>query len=58
MSRSHINDVNSVFYLALYDATIAFADMAEEEIKTWPKTAELGMTARTRELLNKLLAAE
>jgi hypothetical protein len=56
--RSHINVLNSCFYLALYDATITFADMAEKEIKTWPHTAALGMTERTQELLDKLLAAE
>jgi DNA-binding PadR family transcriptional regulator len=56
--RSHINVLNACFYLALYDATISFADLAEREIKTWPRTDGLGMTDRTRELLDNLLAAE
>jgi hypothetical protein len=56
--RSHINVLNSCFYLAIYDAAIAFADLAEEEITTWPRADGLGMTDRTRRLLDTLLAAE
>ena len=56
--RNHINVLNSYFYLALYDATIAFADMARREIEAWPRTDGLGMTERTRALLDSLLAAE
>ena len=56
--RSHINVLNACFYLAVYDAAIAFADLAEKEIGTWARTDGLGMTDRTRELLDRLLAAE
>ena len=56
--RSHINVLNGCFYLALYDAAIAFADLAAAEIATWERTDGLGMTDRTRRLLDGLLSKE
>jgi hypothetical protein len=56
--RSHINILNACFYLALCDAALAFADLAEQEIRTWQRTDGLGMTDRSRHLLDTLLAAE
>ncbi|HKD98761.1 MAG TPA: PadR family transcriptional regulator [Micromonosporaceae bacterium] len=56
--RSHINVLNGYFYLSLYDAVLAFADLAEKEISTWERTDGLGMTDRTRELMDKLLGSQ
>jgi PadR family transcriptional regulator AphA len=54
--RMHINVLNAVYYISVLDAAISFADMAETEISSWPTTSGLGMTARTEELLDTLLA--
>jgi len=56
--RSHINVLNACFYMALYNAALAFADLAAAEIATWERADGLGMTDRTRRLLDALLAEE
>jgi PadR family transcriptional regulator, regulatory protein AphA len=56
--RMHINVLNACYYKAIYDATIAFCDLAEKEIAGWERTSGLGATQRTRELLGQLLAGE
>jgi len=56
--RMHINVLNAVYYMAVLDAAISFADLAEKEIGTWERTNGLGMTTRTREILDSLLAAD
>ena len=54
--RLHINVLGACYYKAIYDATIAFCDLAEKEIAGWERTDGLGATQRTRELLQQLLA--
>jgi DNA-binding PadR family transcriptional regulator len=56
--RMHINVLNACYYKAIYDATIAFCDLADKEIAGWERTSGLGATQRTRELLEQLLAGE
>jgi hypothetical protein len=46
------------YYKAIYDATIAFCDLAQKEIGGWERTNGLGATERTRDLLSQLLADE
>ena len=43
---------------AIYDATIAYCDLAQKEIAGWDRTDGLGATPRTRELLGEMLAGE
>jgi hypothetical protein len=56
--RMHINVLNACYYKAIYDATIAFCDLADKEIAGWKRTSGLGATQRTRDLLAQLLADE
>jgi hypothetical protein len=56
--RMHINVLTACYYKAIYDATIAFCDLARKEIAAWERTGGLGATQRTRDLLNQLLADE
>jgi PadR family transcriptional regulator, regulatory protein AphA len=56
--RMHLNVLNACFYKAVYDATLAFCDLADKEIAGWAQTDGLGMTDRTRGLLDRLLADE
>jgi len=56
--RMHINVLNACYYKAIYDATIAFCDLADKEIAGWERTGGLGDTQRTRDLLAQLLAGE
>ena len=56
--RTHVNVLNACYYKAIYDATIAFCDLADKEIAGWERTSGLGATQRTRELLEQLLAGE
>jgi PadR family transcriptional regulator, regulatory protein AphA len=56
--RLHLNVLAACYSKAIYDATIAFCDLAQKEIAGWDRTDGLGATERTRELLNQLLAGE
>jgi DNA-binding PadR family transcriptional regulator len=56
--RLHISVLTACYYKASYDATIAFCDLAANEIADWERTDGLGATQRTRELLGQLLAGE
>ena len=56
--RLHINVLAACYHKAIYDATIAFCDLAQKEIAGWDRTDGLGATQRTRELLDQLLADE
>jgi len=40
-----------LFYVNVLEQMIIWVDQAEAEITTWPGTADLGMNARTRALL-------
>ena len=46
----------TVFYVNVFEQMIIWADQAEAEITAWPGTADLGMNARTRALLEDLRA--
>jgi hypothetical protein len=54
--RMHINVLGAWYYKAIYDATIAFCDLADKEIASWERTDGLGANQRTRDLLQQLLA--
>ena len=56
--RLHINVLAACYHKAIYDATIAFCDLAQKEIAGWERTDGLGATERTRDLLSQLLADE
>ena len=56
--RLHINVLAACYHKAIYDATIAFCDLAQKEIAGWERTDDLGATERTRDLLSQLLADE
>ncbi len=56
--RLHINVLAACYHKAVYDATIAFCELAQKEIADWERTDGLGATQRTRDLLDQLLAGE
>jgi PadR family transcriptional regulator, regulatory protein AphA len=53
--RLHLITLFARFYLDLFEELIRWADLAEAEITAWPGTADLGMTNRTRALLEEML---
>jgi PadR family transcriptional regulator, regulatory protein AphA len=52
--RLHIIALFARFYADLFELVIGWAELAEAEIERWPRTDGLGMTARTRALLEEL----
>jgi DNA-binding PadR family transcriptional regulator len=54
--RLHIIALFARFYVDLFGAIIDWCDFAEGQIRTWPDTANLGMTDQTRTLLEELEA--
>jgi DNA-binding PadR family transcriptional regulator len=52
--RLHISSMFARFYVDLFEAIIDWCDFAEDQIRTWPDTANLGMTHQTRSLLEEL----
>ena len=54
--RLHINALFTLFYVNVFEQIIIWADQAEAEITTWPGTADLGLTPRTRAMLEDLRA--
>ena len=54
--RLHINALFTLFYVNVFEQIIIWADQAEAEITTWPGTADLGITPRTRAMLEDLRA--
>jgi DNA-binding PadR family transcriptional regulator len=53
--RLHIAALASRLYLDLYETVVAYADFAAEEIKTWPRTDGLGLTSRSKVILDELV---
>jgi PadR family transcriptional regulator AphA len=53
--RMHINVLSAHLLAQLYGAILRGAELADKEIRTWDRTDALGMTDRTRELLDELL---
>jgi DNA-binding PadR family transcriptional regulator len=52
--RLHIIAMFARFYVDLFGAIIDWCDYAEDQVRTWPDTANLGMTDQTRTLLEEL----
>jgi hypothetical protein len=42
-------------YWDLSETLVAFADLAEAETTSWPRTDGLGLTSRSREILDELV---
>jgi PadR family transcriptional regulator AphA len=51
--RLHIITLFGRFYIELFELLASWADIAEAEITAWPGTADLGMTDRTRAVLEE-----
>jgi PadR family transcriptional regulator AphA len=56
--RLHIAALASQFYSDLFHTMAAFTDFAEAEIKKWPRTDRLGLTPRSKEILDELVQRE
>ena len=52
--RLHIIALFARFYADLFELVTRWAELAETEIQAWPQTDGLGMTERTRALLEEL----
>jgi DNA-binding PadR family transcriptional regulator len=52
--RLHISAMFACFYVDLFEAMIDWCDLAEDQIRTWPDTANLGMSDQTHTLLDEL----
>ena len=52
--RVHVSVLFATFQLELFDLIVRWAEFAKAEIGAWPTTEGLGMTARTRELLDAI----
>jgi DNA-binding PadR family transcriptional regulator len=53
-ARLHISAMFARFYVDVFEAIIDWCDLAEDQIRTWPDTANLGMSDQTRMLLEEL----
>jgi PadR family transcriptional regulator, regulatory protein AphA len=53
--RMHINVLCAHLLAQVYGAILSWTEQADKEIRTWDRTDALGMTHRTRELLDELL---
>jgi PadR family transcriptional regulator AphA len=53
--RMHINVLSGHLLAQVYRAILRWAELADKEIRRWDRTDGLGMTDRTRELLDELL---
>ena len=56
--RLHISALVAVFTRDLLALMLRWSEFAQREIEQWPRTDGLGMTPRTRELLQRLLDEE
>ena len=56
--RLHISALGARFVSDLFHTIMDFVDFAEEEIKNWPRTDRLGLTPRTKEILDELVQRE
>jgi hypothetical protein len=52
--RLHLIALFARFYADLFELVMEWAELAEAEIERWPRTDGLGMTERTRALLEEL----
>jgi hypothetical protein len=56
--RLHISALGARFISDLFHTITEFADFAEAEIKNWPRTDRLGLTPRSKEILDELVQRE
>lgn len=56
--RLHIAALGARFISDLFHTITAFADFAEAEVKNWPRTDQLGLTPRSKEILDELVQRE
>jgi DNA-binding PadR family transcriptional regulator len=56
--RLHISALGARFTSDFFHAITDFANFAEEEIKNWPRTDRLGLTPRSKEILDELVQRE
>jgi PadR family transcriptional regulator, regulatory protein AphA len=54
-NRMHINVLSAHLLVQVYGAILRWAELADKEVRTWDRTDALGMTDRTRELLDEVL---
>jgi DNA-binding PadR family transcriptional regulator len=54
--RLHIIALFARFYVDLFGGIVDWCDFADDQIRTWPDTGNLGMTDQTRTLLEELEA--
>ena len=54
--RLHLIALFARFYADLFELIIQWSELAEAEIQAWPRTDDLGMTERTRALLEELVS--
>ena len=52
--RVHVSVLFATFQLELFDLIVRWTEFARAEIDAWPTTVGLGMTERTRELLEAM----
>lgn len=52
--RVHVSVLFATFQLELFDLIMKWAEFAKDEIGAWPTTEGLGMTDRTREILETI----
>jgi len=55
-SRLHIIALFARFYGDLFELVLRWADLAAAEVAAWPRSDSVGMTERTRQLLEELVA--
>jgi hypothetical protein len=53
--RMHINVISVHLLAQVYAAVLRWTELADKEIRTFDRTDALGMTDRTKELLDELL---
>ncbi len=54
--RLHLITLFAGFYVELFGLLLEWSETAEAEVRSWPATADLGLTDRTREQLEALLS--
>ena len=52
--RTHLSVLFATFQLEFFDLIKRWVDFARNEVDTWPTTANLGMTERTKEILEMI----
>jgi DNA-binding PadR family transcriptional regulator len=53
--RLHLITLFARFYVELFGLLLEWSETAEAEVRSWPATADVGLTDRTREQLEALL---